>query len=93
MSKSRWEAVKQWTGEKWKKTKEWTLEKCKSKPIRWTVSALSGASLANAMHGFVPTEGAWLAFNIIATGAVFVISARHMAYLHKRKHPKRLKNS
>jgi hypothetical protein len=76
MSTSRWEAATQWTGEKWKKTKEWTLEKCKSKPIRWTVSALSGASLANAMHGFLPAEGAWLAFNIIATGAVFVISAR-----------------
>jgi hypothetical protein len=76
MSTSRREAVKQWTGEKWKKAKEWTLEKCKSKPVRWTVSALSGASLANAMHGFLPTEGAWLAFNIIATGAAFVVSAR-----------------
>jgi hypothetical protein len=77
MSTSRWEAVTQWTGGKWKKTKEWTLEKCKSKPVRWTISALSGASLAAATHELIPAEGAaWLTFNILATGLIFGVVAR-----------------
>jgi hypothetical protein len=76
MSMSRWEATTQWTGRRWKSLKEWTREKSQSRPVRWGVSILSGASLASAMHGFIPTEGAWLAFNILATGVTFVVSAR-----------------
>jgi hypothetical protein len=76
MSMSRWEATTQWTGRKWTRIKEWSREKAKSRPVRWGVSILSGASLASAMHEFIPMQGAWVVFNVLATGVTFAISAR-----------------
>lgn len=76
MSISRWEATKQALHKQWIKIKKWTLENAKSKPARWTMSIISAASLASAVYGIIPTNGAWLAINIICTGTVFIITAR-----------------
>ncbi len=80
MSLSRWETRKQSLNEKWNKIKAWTLEKAKSRPARWTMSAVAALTptgvVYSVLYSITPTTTAWLAVNIVCSSCMFIVAAR-----------------